>query len=258
MLPLHDFQSAMTDYLTSPPGPDVPERLRQILVPGVTDANRRLAVHKNNVYARLVDALRDTFPVVERLVGEEFFRYAAVQYIAVTPPRSPTLLGYGKDFARFLEKFPPAQNIPYLSDVANLEFSYLEAYHAAGAIPVGNLGDIRDGDSLLLHPSSYLQTSAYQVSRIWEINCRDASVEDTVLPIQREYLLIIRPRRVVEVHRISPGAYAALTAFEEGATVAEARREAEWAEPNVVFFSLLAALTTYGAFTGITNKEHLK
>ena len=161
MPPLREFQSTMSDYMTSPPGPEVPECLRQLLVPGVTDADRRFAVYKNNVYARLVDALRDPFPAVERLVGEEFFRYAAVQYIAVTPPRSPTLLGYGKDFARFLEEFPPAQDIPYLSDVADLEFRYLEAYHAADAVSVASFGDISDDDSLLLHPSTHLQNDGF-------------------------------------------------------------------------------------------------
>ncbi|MBU6296974.1 MAG: hypothetical protein KGJ79_16600 [Alphaproteobacteria bacterium] len=110
---------------------------------------------------------------------------------------------------------------------------------------------------MLLHPSARLLTSAFQVSRIWEINRRSAPVEDTVLPIRREYLLIIRPQRTVEVHRLSLGIFAALMTFQDGATVAEARRETEWAEPNVDFPNLLTTLTASGAFAGVANGKHL-
>ncbi|MBU6296973.1 MAG: putative DNA-binding domain-containing protein [Alphaproteobacteria bacterium] len=112
MLPLHEFQAAMASYLSSPPGPDVSHHLKSMMRPSLRSVERRLAVYKNNVYARLVDALRDSFPAVERLVGEDFFRYAAVQYVSITPPKSPTLLGYGKDFARFLENFRPRRIFP--------------------------------------------------------------------------------------------------------------------------------------------------
>lgn len=250
---LHEFQSAMTAYLRSPPGPDVPVHLKSMLAPAADGAERRLAVYKNNVYARLVDVLRGTFPVVECLVGEDFFRYAAVQYAASVPPPSPTLLGYGDGFAEFLHDFTPAQSVPYLPDVARLEYLYLQAYHAPDAEPIAETVGIDAAEGLTLHPSAYLLTSEYQVSRIWDMNRRKA-VPDTILPAEREYLLIMRPQRTVEVRRVSLGAFAALMAFDEGSTLSDAQREAEWAEPAIDFRTLLMAMVASGAFIDIRKK----
>lgn len=253
MLPLRDYQAAMTDYVTSSPGPDVPEALCGLLGPGASHAEKRFIVYKNNFYSRLVDALRETFPVVVRLVGDEFFRFAAKEYAARTPPRVATLLTYGEAFAEFLAEFPPASGIPYLADVARLEFLYLESYHAPD--PEWRSRDMiatgADGIRPVLHPSARFMTSPFQVSRIWELNRGEAPFDNVILPELREYLLVIRPGREVEVRRLRFGAYAALLAFADGASVAEARKEAGQAEPDLDFPLHYAALASGGTFTDI-------
>jgi hypothetical protein len=76
---------------------------RAILQPGVPvpscvrgavrgRADRRFSVYRNNVVAGLVSALRTRFPVVEQLVGPEFFRAMARHYVAAEPSRSPVML----------------------------------------------------------------------------------------------------------------------------------------------------------------------
>lgn len=256
MPPLRDYQAAMAGYVTSPAGTDVPQALCRLLSPEEGHAEKRFLIYKNNFYSRLVDALRDTYPAVVRLVGDEFFRYAAVEYIARTPPRIATLLTYGETFGEFLATFPPASSIPYLADVARLEFLYLEAYHAPDAVRNDLDAILRGADDVcpVLHPSARFLTSPFQVSRIWELNRNDASFDDVVLPELREYLLMIRPGREVEVRRLRPGAYAALLAFAGGASIAEARREAERAEPGFDFAVHYAALANGGTFTDIFKK----
>ena len=53
------------------------------------------AVYRNNVRTCLGRALADAYPVVERLVGEEFFRHTAYRYIAQHPSRSGDLNAFG-------------------------------------------------------------------------------------------------------------------------------------------------------------------
>ncbi|HEY0823832.1 MAG TPA: DNA-binding domain-containing protein, partial [Ramlibacter sp.] len=53
-----------------------------------SDPARRFAVHRNSVVASLADALADTFPVVQALVGEAFFRAMAVSFVRARPPSS--------------------------------------------------------------------------------------------------------------------------------------------------------------------------
>lgn len=80
------------------------------------------AVHRNNWRGNLRAALRSSYPVIERLVGAEFFRYCADCYIAARPSRSSNLEHYGADFAAFLRRFEAAATLPYLGDVAALEY----------------------------------------------------------------------------------------------------------------------------------------
>ena len=259
MPPLHEFQSVMAKYLTAPPGPAVPASLRALLPPEAARPEKRFAVYKNNVYARLVETLRDTFPAIECLVGAEFFRYAAVEYIAQTPPGIASLLAYGNGFPEFLAGFPPVSQLPYLGDVARLELLYLEAYHAAEAQPSSDCSSIAPSDDIWpkLHPSARLMTSPFQVSRIWELNRSDTAFEEVTLPLMREYLLVIRPARQVEVRRVSFGAYAALFAFAHGVSCAGAREEAEWAEPGIDFQAHYESLIRGGTFVaGTTERSH--
>ncbi len=88
-----------------------------------SDPQTRFAVYRNNVMMSLIDALADTYPVVQRLVGEDFFRAMARVFAQAKPPRSAVMAYYGRDFAAFIDAFPPAASVPYLADVARLEMA---------------------------------------------------------------------------------------------------------------------------------------
>src|SRR6266576_6442706 len=82
-------------------------------------------------------ALKSRFPVVEKIVGEEFFAAMARVFVLKQPPRSPLLAIYGDEFAAFIATFEPARELPYLADVARLEAARTHSYHAADATPLG-------------------------------------------------------------------------------------------------------------------------
>ncbi len=89
---------------------------KQPIPPGITAPNaavptRRFAVHRNNVVAGLVKALRTRVPAVEKIVGEEFFAAMARAFVVEQPPRTPLLATYGDEFAAFIAAFEPAQDI---------------------------------------------------------------------------------------------------------------------------------------------------
>jgi len=100
-----------------------------------SDPGTRFAVYRNNLIVSLVDALADTYPVVQEMVGVEFFRAMAREFVRVQPPASPVLAHYGAGFAEFIEDFPPAADLPYLPDLARLELMRVEVYHAADDTP---------------------------------------------------------------------------------------------------------------------------
>jgi hypothetical protein len=145
---------------------------------------RRFAVHRNNVVAALVAALRASFPVVQRLVGDAFFDAAARLYACAHPPRSPVLAEYGDDFAAWLACFEPARALPYLPDMARLEHARARAFHAADA-PALEAAEITaqlaDPQLLplarpVLHPSCSVIVSPFDVPRLWAAHQADGEV----------------------------------------------------------------------------------
>src|SRR5271168_1539188 len=97
---------------------------------GVVDAicadgltpEQRLSIYRNASLINLATALEAVFPVVRRLVDPRFFAYAADQFIHEHFPTEPCLTQYGRNFPAFLEEFPAAAGVAYLSDVARLEW----------------------------------------------------------------------------------------------------------------------------------------
>ncbi len=202
------------------------------------------AVYRNNVVVGLIDTLRATFPVVERIVGEEFFGALAQVFVTRHPPRSPVLSEYGDAFAGFLADFPPAAEIPYLPDIARLERAATRAYHAADAepvpmaalqeIPPENLGGIR----FRLHPSLSVQRSIHPVVTIRAMNLGLLPL-GPIDELGQEDALVVRPLLEVEVHALRPGEAAFIQALDQDRTLAEA---AEAAFAETAAFDIPAAL----------------
>jgi hypothetical protein len=218
----------------------------------------RFNVHRNTVLSALIDVLRSCYPVVERLVGEEFFRATAREFAADHPPRSPALLEYGQDFAGFLALFPPAQSLPYLPDVARLEWLYHAAYHAADAEPMlpaalaAVPAEALCGVSLQLHPSAGLIASDYPVVSIWETNIRDREVRRLGAEMEGETALVLRPRLEVVLVRLEQGGAAFIDAIGQGGGLAAASARAAECVPAFSLPATLGACLAAGAFTGFS------
>jgi hypothetical protein len=263
MLTLTDLQRAFTEFLLSSPGtaPD-PALCSAIRAQQGVSTERRLGIYKNNVYTQLIGALTDSYPAVHRLTGEDFFRFAATEYIFANPARSPTLVGYGDKFPDFLRDFEPAGPVPYLPDVARLEQLYLESYHAAEArslarADVAKRLSARTAQSRLrLHPSARLMESPFPVSRIWELNVQTSTIDGKRrISGGAEYLLIVRPHATVEVRRISRGAHAALTALAQGLPVPEMFAVGSEADPGVELVTHLLSLAEGETFCSHEEKS---
>jgi hypothetical protein len=212
---------------------------------------RRFAVYRNNVVVGLVKALRHRFPVVEKIVGEEFFAAMARVFVIEQPPRSALLTTYGDEFAAFIAAFEPARELTYLADVARLEAARTQAYHAADAAPVdanrfaaldtGVVGEI----GIELHPSVGVVRSPYPIVTIWAMN----SGEQELAPIENwrgEDALVARPYLEVEVRALPPGGAGFLLALAAGRPLREASEAARADDPNFDLTGNVAGLIGSG------------
>lgn len=218
-------------------------------------ARRRFAVHRNTVAVTLVDALSEAFPVARALVGDDFFRAMAREYVHAQPPRSPVLAAYGDGFGDFIEGFGPAQVVPYLADVARLEALRTQAYHAADAEAVGadafqalaaapeRLAAAR----LRLHPAARWLRSHHATGSLWDAHQYDGEARDAALaaidPSAAEHVLVMRPQWDVVVSLLPPGGADWLDALHDGAALGEAMSRAlqtPGAQPEPLWSLLIA------------------
>ena len=172
---LLELQTEFAQALFDDSAPGFSRRLRS----DAPTTEPRLAVYRNNVLHNLTAALRDLYPVVLRLTGEDWFRQAARGYIRGHASRSGDLNDYGREFPEYLAGLGMvAEGLPYLPDTARLEWCVHEAFHAADAGPLDLERLARmpsDGYGQLcfhLHPACRTLQSDYPVHRIWQVNQR--------------------------------------------------------------------------------------
>ena len=211
-----DFAKALLD--NERPAP------KGLIDPNGRPAGKRFDVYRNNVVLSLSDALSDAYPVVEKLVGEKFFQAMAGVFVRQHPPKSPILSQFAPEFADFLAAFPPVAKLSYLPDVARLERARTEAYHAADAEPIDGAAlaaltpEQMSSAKLRLHPSLRILSSPFPVFAIWQKN---SDAPETAIPRHGQDVLIARPKDVVEMRSLPPGAADFLRALSAGRSLGQ-------------------------------------
>jgi uncharacterized protein len=241
------WQSAFASALQNPDAP-VPDLFARC------DAPARFAVYRNNSAIAAIEALKAQFPTVLQLVGDEAFFGAARAFAQDNPPLSPVLAEYGEKFPAFLAGFLERQGVadmPYLPDVARLDWAVLQALRAPEAEPCplarlaaldfGAIGAAR----AKLHPALALVASA------WPLLALRDPLGSAIADWRGETILVLRASASARLIALAPGAAAFLSACGAGATLGEAAEAGESAEPGFDFGQTLVALTEAGAFAGI-------
>lgn len=233
--------------------------------PGLTTWNgsapeKRFAVYRNNVVVSLIDALADSFPVTQELVGEQFFRAMARQFVRAAPPRSPVLAWYGDGFAEFIEAFPAA-GLAYLADVARLELLRVQAWHAADAdaLTPEHIGRLLGDAAALpevrfgLHPSVRLLRSPHAIVSLWAAHQSESAALALadVDPTQAETALVLRNGLEVEISPIAEGAAMFIILLQQGVAFGRAAEQAFLGDARFDLAETLGLLIRAGALATV-------
>ena len=210
------------------------------------EARQRLAIYRSNVTANAAGALAAIYPIVRKLVGAEFFAGLAHAYSAAHPSASGDLNELGEHLADFLPTFAPAQALPYLPDIARLEWLAHKAHYAADRAPldVGTLAGLAEDDyarlAVTLHPAVAVVSSAFPLFRIWEVHQDDYRGELAVdLESGAERIVVYRPQFRATVSRLSTGEAVFLAAVARGDLLGPALEEALNRDPGFDFATSL-------------------
>ena len=226
----------------------------------------RLALYRGNVSAAWDKALANAYPVVRALVGDEFFSGLARAYGRAHPSVSGDLNRFGARFAEFIDGFEHTRSLPYLGDVAALEWSVHTAHYAADPVALTRerIAAFRPDEllaaRLALHPACAWLRSLFPISSIWLAHQPQATVGLPDSLDRGELALVVRPRWRVEVLSSSSGELAALARLREGADVEAAitaglRADAEFAFPKALVRWLDYGIIVERSTTGRRSKD---
>jgi hypothetical protein len=259
MSPLAERQRSFAAALVDP-GKPVPAGL---IGPDGEPSVRRFGVYRNNVVVGLTAALKDAYPAVHRIVGNEFFEAMARSYVVADLPRTPMMFDYGAGFPAFIRGFAPASVVPYLADVAAIERGWIEAYHAAEASPIDPTALAAldpaglPGLRLVLHPSLRTLSSTFPALTIWQMNVSGGAPAPVDLDAGGEAVLIIRPEAVVDVRLVPQCVLTFIRAIAKDGPVLVAFEQALRGNPRFDLTSMLHDLMRCGAVIGYEPTKRL-
>ncbi|MCS5709526.1 DNA-binding domain-containing protein [Candidatus Berkiella cookevillensis] len=196
---------------------------------GCLSWQQRIAIYRDSFKGNLIACLKAAYPVCLRLVGEEYFSALALRYIAIYEHRQPSLVCYGDQFADFLAHFEPVQRVlPYLSDVARLEW----AYHLALDSPEYDtlncraLSQVSDAEHMrlifMLPPASTLLYSDFPIYMIWKMNQPESTLQSEIsLASEPQLLFVFRYDWHVYIEHLSTNEFEMLTQIQQGRCFAD-------------------------------------
>ncbi|MEP2704369.1 MAG: DNA-binding domain-containing protein [Roseibium sp.] len=232
-----------------------------IIGPDGKSAPKRFSVYRNNVIVSLCEALGETFPAIKSLLGDEYFSALARAFVVESPPKSPVLLWYGETFADFIEAFPPLSDYPYLSDVARVEWAWIQAYHAADAYPLdpAELSSIDPAQigtvSFERHPAAQIVTSRWPIWDLVRANRFEPDVEIYLDLGSEQSVLITRPSLDVDVYLLRPGGDVFVTELLSNAPLGNAAAAAQQENELFSLPDCLSDCLSSGSFAGIQKND---
>ncbi len=100
---------------------------------GKLTPEERLNIYRDTMSTAHTNALAQTYRCGEKILGERYFKQIANSYFYQYPATSQNLNQYGQSFPEFLQDWirnhTECSDYPYLSDLAQLEWAFDQAYH---------------------------------------------------------------------------------------------------------------------------------
>ena len=224
-------------------------------------ALRSVALYRRLIRNNYVQALKLTYPVLHRLVGDCSFGIFARGYLKNYSSPSGDLFLYGRHLPAFLSEL---QLSPLLIELARLEWGCHEAYQAADSLPLSEeqLRAIASVDpsqvTFQFHAAARLLSFPFPVHRVWLALQPEAPTDEVVelpLPEQETGVVVTRGDGKVQVTPLARTDYLLLEAMSRGADAASVERMAIESEPEFDFAQFMTTVLNLGVISDVSVED---
>jgi hypothetical protein len=219
----------------------------------------RLQIYRNNIIGSLTKAMQLTYPLIVILTGENFAATMMGSFVRENPPREACLARYGTGLDRFIETFAPAQSLPYLPDIARLEWAMNESFYAPddGPLSPADLESISHCEladmTLRLRSSVRLLESHWPLLAIREFCLQENRDDSETLDLDQGgcKIMVYRPALSVELVSVDLAEYDFLHGIQAGRPLGSIAETALQTHQHFDFQGFLQKLLILETFSGM-------
>ena len=187
----------------------------------------RLSVYAGGYITRIRQALAEVYPAVAHVLGEQAFTALAHDYARAHPSRDYNLSFAGRHLPEFLTGWPRTAQLPFLPDLARLEWLVCLAFHAfdepalkpaaLAPMPPETWERLR----LVFQPSVGVVASGWPILDVWAARIRPREEIAIELVNRSQRVLVSRQGVEVRCTLLEPAQYNILAALLAGETLGE-------------------------------------
>ena len=193
-----DIKTLQGDFIEAIFGGEKSPAISHVMGDDTLTAEQRLGIYKGSVHGILTQALGTIFPVCKALVGDDFFDNMCDLFINKYPPKTTYFAEYGGDLPAFLKSFEHVKDIPYLVDMARLEWARQTVWHAnsAKASDFSALSKLNEEQQskvvFQLAENMHLIESEFRIDVLWFAHQPDTDIKLEDIEINQAVKLIVR------------------------------------------------------------------
>lgn len=220
-------------------------------------AATRFAIYRRHHRESLTRHIRGRFPTVEWLLGSPRMMEFAAAFARDTPPSVPCMAEYGLGFAGFLAADRISRELPYLEDVALLDWHLGDVAVAVDfpALAISELARFHPDHlpdlGLRLQPGLRLLESAWPVDDLVRVRLSEQRPEQLAFAAMPVAIEVRGARGRFALSRLSPAAQCFRTMLVQPSTLGDAMQRALDTEPDFDISAGLTSLFSEGLVTAI-------
>jgi hypothetical protein len=205
------------NFLASVQEDKLNESIADDIIPiGNLNNDRVIQIYHTDYFARMTEALGETFESIWFVLGDEDFFDLCKKFIISHPSKVKDLANYGQEMPNFIYKIGLLEEWPFLKDLAEFELNFWKMFHAnypiVEPLPIDSTNL---SDTMFSFENVILYKSDWDVVSIWRN--REGVAEDVEIDWEgKKFHLIFRRDISVHMLELSEKQYALLLSMQKG------------------------------------------